>query len=73
MPTFEDLLAGRELHTLSDADIKALIKELSPEELDRANDVVRRSRRAPSPSKQTINAKTKREETVKALLLKGLT
>ena len=72
MATFEDLLNGRELHTLEDDEINDIIAKLSPEELDKANAKVRRVRRSPSPSARTVKSKAKREDAVKALLMKGM-
>lgn len=73
MTTFEELLAGREIHELSNEEVKEIIDDLktNPKELEKASNAVRKSRRKPSPTKRTQKRKKEVEDTVKTLLLKG--
>jgi len=73
MPTFEELLAGRELHALSDEEISELIDNMSPEELDKANVALRKARRAPAPSKKVEASRSKKKDAAAVLIQQAIT
>ncbi len=58
MKTFEELLDGRKLHELTDAEIDEIIAEMQPQELEKLNTELKKSgrkKKAPS-TKQKKNA-----------------